>query len=242
MNELTSGSICGPDGCEIAVATSNFPAISEGTTLNIQIVSDAICPWCYVAKRNFERAASQLPKDVNVTVQWLPYELNPDMPADGKDRRAYRSAKFGSWERSQALDADVAAAGAQVGLVMRHDLMQRTPNTFRAHRLIWLANQEGVQDAVVEALFGAYFVEGLDVGNVDVLVNIGVNAGIDVARMQSFFDTTLGVAEVSQASLSARQSGISGVPTFVINGQAAFSGAQRPERMLDIMIDAIAAS
>jgi predicted DsbA family dithiol-disulfide isomerase len=242
MNELTSGSICGPDGCEIAVATSNFPAISKGTTLNIQIVSDAICPWCYVAKRNFERAASQLPKDVNVTVQWLPYELNPDMPADGKDRRAYRSAKFGSWERSQALDADVAAAGAQVGLVMRHDLMQRTPNTFRAHRLIWLANQEGVQDAVVEALFGAYFVEGLDVGNVDVLVNIGVNAGIGVARMQSFFDTTLGVAEVSQASLSARQSGISGVPTFVINGQAAFSGAQRPERMLDIMIDAIAAS
>jgi predicted DsbA family dithiol-disulfide isomerase len=242
MNELTSGSICGPDGCEIAVATSNFPAISKGTTLNIQIVSDAICPWCYVAKRNFERAASQLPKDVNVTVQWLPYELNPDMPADGKDRRAYRSAKFGSWERSQALDADVAAAGAQVGLVMRHDLMQRTPNTFRAHRLIWLANQEGVQDAVVEALFSAYFVEGLDVGNVDVLVNIGVNAGIGVARMQSFFDTTLGVAEVSQASLSARQSGISGVPTFVINGQAAFSGAQRPERMLDIMIDAIAAS
>jgi predicted DsbA family dithiol-disulfide isomerase len=241
MNDLTSGFTCGADGCQIAASTPTVSAGNKGHGFNIEIISDAICPWCYVAKRNFEHAVAQLPRDVRLTVQWLPFELNPDMPLEGKDRRAYRSAKFGSWERSQALDADVAAAAAQVGLVMRHDLMQRTPNTFRAHRLIWLASQEGVQDAAIEALFSAYFVEGLDVGNVDVLIKIGVKAGIDAAHMRAFFDSPSGVAEVSQASLSARRSGISGVPTFVINGQVAFSGAQRPARMLGIMIDAIAA-
>jgi predicted DsbA family dithiol-disulfide isomerase len=239
MNELTIESICDTDRHHIETSSTPTSAAKKSVTLNIEIISDAICPWCYVAKRNFEQALAQLPKDVTVTLRWMPFELNPDMPLDGKDRRAYRSAKFGSWERSQLLDADVAAAAVQAGIRMRHDLMQRTPNTFRAHRLIWLADQEGVQDAVVEALFSAYFVEGLDVGDVGVLSNIGVKSGIDSVRMQNFFSSTFGVAEVSQAVLSARHSGVSGVPTFVINGQAAFSGAQRPERMLDYMLDAI---
>jgi predicted DsbA family dithiol-disulfide isomerase len=201
-------------------------------TLSIEIVSDAICPWCYVAKRNFERAVSQLPAGTSVSVHWLPFELNPDMPAEGKDRRAYRSDKFGSWEHSQRLDAQVSAAAAQAGLGMRHDLMQRTPNTFQAHRLIWLAGKEGVQDAVVEALFSGYFVEGRDVGDAEVLVDIAVRAGIKRARAETFFASTEGVAEVSELALAARRGAISGVPTFVINGEPAFSGAQRSELML----------
>ena len=218
------------------------PSAEISRALNVEIVSDAICPWCYVAKRNFERAVSQLPAGTSVSVHWLPFELNPDMPVEGKDRRAYRSAKFGSWEHSQRLDAQVSAAAAQAGLAMRHDLMQRTPNTFKAHRLIWLAGKEGVQDAVVEALFSAYFVEGRDVGDVEVLIDIADGAGIKRARVEAFFASLEGAAEVSEAALAARHGAISGVPTFVINGQPAFSGAIRSDLMLAHLKSAMAPS
>jgi predicted DsbA family dithiol-disulfide isomerase len=242
MNSLDSDAQCGPTSCGSETAGLKAPTIMVGTTLNVEIVSDAICPWCYVAKRNFERALSQLPAGTSVSVQWLPFELNPNMPVEGKDRRAYRSAKFGSWKHSQKLDAQVSAAAAQAGLGMRHDLMQRTPNTFKAHRLIWLAGKEGAQDAVVEALFSAYFVEGRDVGDVDVLVDIAAGAGIGQARAQAFFASTEGVEEVSDLALAARRGAISGVPTFVINGRPMFSGAQRPELMLAHLESAMAPS
>ena len=117
--------------------------------------------------------------DITASVAWLPFELNPEMPKAGVDRRAYRSAKFGSWQHSQALDAQVAAAGRSDGLVFNHDRMERTPNTVDAHRLIWLAGQHGKQDAVVEALFAAYFNEGRDVGDPTVLADVGASAGLD---------------------------------------------------------------
>lgn len=242
MNTLETDTVCGPTGCDTANSRVGATAAMASTALSIEIVSDAICPWCYVAKRNFERAVSQLPDGTSVSVHWLPFELNPDMPVEGKDRRAYRSAKFGSWEHSQRLDEQVSAAASQAGLGMRHDLMQRTPNTFKAHRLIWLAGNKGVQDAVVEALFSAYFVEGRDVGDVDVLVDLATGAGIERVRAQAFFASTEGVEEVSESALAARRGGISGVPTVVISGQPAFSGAQRPELMLAHLKSAMAPS
>jgi predicted DsbA family dithiol-disulfide isomerase len=214
----------------------------KSTFLRVEIVSDVICPWCFVAKRNFERAVAELPEGVKVSVRWLPFELNPDMPVEGNDRRAYRSAKFGSWAHSLELDAQVSAAAAQTGIRMRHDLMQRTPNTFRAHRLIWRAGQQGVQEAVVEALFSAYFVEGRDVGDINVLVDIAAGAGIARDQAQAFFAGKQGVAEVSASVLAARRSGISGVPTFMISGTPAFSGAQRPEVMLTQLLGAVTPS
>jgi predicted DsbA family dithiol-disulfide isomerase len=241
MNDMADGAVCGPTSCDAETGAPRVLAAKQSASLKVEIVSDAICPWCYVAKRHFESALTQLPQGVKVSVHWLPFELNPDMPVGGKDRRAYRSAKFSSWENSQKLDAEVATAGAQAGLRMRHDLMQRTPNTFNAHRLIWLAGQEGVQDTIVEALFGAYFVEGRDVGNVDVLIDIASRGGIAHDRVQAFFAGHEGVAEVSKAARSASQSGISGVPTFIINGQPAFSGALRAEAMLTHLLGALAA-
>lgn len=200
-------------------------------SLAIEIVSDTICPWCFIAKRNFERATASPTAGLKTSVRWLPFELNPDMPVEGMDRRAYRSAKFGSWARSLELDAQASAAAEKAGIGLRHDLMRRTPNTFNSHRLIWLAGQQGDQGGVVEALFTAYFVEGRDIGAIDVLVDIADGAGIGRDRALAVFASKQGVAEVSASELDARRHGISGVPTFVINGAVALSGAQRPELM-----------
>lgn len=141
------------------------PASGAKATLAIEVISDAICPWCWIAKRRLDSAIAAIAPDVTASVTWRPFELNPEMPKGGVDRRAYRSAKFGSWQHSRALDAQVAAAGRLEGLVFNHDKMERTPNTVDAHRLILLAGQQGKQDVVVEGLFAAYFDEGRDVGD-----------------------------------------------------------------------------
>lgn len=217
---------CGSDGCSINPATAPTPQ-AHGPALELQIVSDAICPWCYVAKQHLKVALAQLASEgLHFTVHWMPFELNPDMPKAGLDRKEYRSRKFGSWEKSQSLDAGVTAAGKAAGVEFRHDLMQRTPNTFDSHRLVWLAGQEGVQDAVVEALFRAYFSEGKDVGDVGVLADIAAGAGMDRECVKAFLAGTEGAEEVLLEIDLGRRAGTQGVPTFVVNGQPLFSGAQ----------------
>jgi predicted DsbA family dithiol-disulfide isomerase len=157
--------------------------------LKLDIVSDAICPWCYVGKRHLEAALPLLASEGLVfDVRWRPFQLNPDMPKAGVDRRAYRSAKFGSWEKSQALDAQVAAAGAADGLAFHHDRIVKTPNTVASHILVGLGYEVGgaaLQNRVVEGLFAGYFTEGHDVGDLEVLGDIGAAAGIDRARVVS---------------------------------------------------------
>ena len=188
--------------------------------LGIEIVSDVICPWCFIGKRRFEKALRLLPPDIEIEVHWRPFELNPDMPAEGIDRKLYRTRKFGSWERSQALDAQVAHAGVGEGIPFAFDRMERTPNTFDAHRLIWLAGVEGVQDAVVEALFQAYFVDTLDLGDREVLERIANAAGLDV---RDFLDSERGREPVRDEESRARRRGVQGVPFFLINGATAIS-------------------
>ena len=160
MSEVLEGAVCGVDGCTPAALDHFGTASGAKATLAIDVISDAICPWCWVAKRRLDSAIAALAPAVTATVTWRPFELNPEMPKAGVDRRAYRSAKFGSWQHSQALDAQVAAAGRSEGLAFNHDKMERTPNTVDAHRLIRLAGQQGKQDVVVEGLFAAYFNEG----------------------------------------------------------------------------------
>src|SRR5215471_14725014 len=119
-------------------------------SLAVDVISDVICPWCYIGKRRLEKAVAAL--DGPARVRWLPFQLNPTMPKEGISRKEYRTKKFGSWERSQELDARVVAVGTEVGIDFAFDRIERTPNTADAHRLIWLAGREHVQDAVVEAL------------------------------------------------------------------------------------------
>lgn len=194
--------------------------------MKVDIISDVICPWCFIGKRRFEKALRLLRPEIPIEVHWGPFELNPDMPVEGMDRKLYRTRKFGSWERSQALDAQMAQAGAGEGIAFAFDRMERTPNTFDAHRLIWLAGVEGVQDAVVEALFQAYFVDALDVGDREVLERVAGAAGLDG---RDFLESRRGLDAVRGEESGARRRGVQSVPYFLINGATAISGAQSPE-------------
>ena len=142
--------------------------------VTIDIYSDVICPWCFIGKRRMEKGVA----GQEVTVRWHPFELNPNMPPEGAERRAYRIKKFGSWERSLELDAQIGRAFAGEDLAFNAEKMARTPNTFDAHRIIWLAGERGVQDAVVEALFKAYFSDGRDISDVRTLADVAIEAGL----------------------------------------------------------------
>jgi predicted DsbA family dithiol-disulfide isomerase len=231
MSEVLEGAVCSVDGCAPAALDQFGLASGAKATLAIEVISDAICPWCWVGKRRLDRAIAAIAPDVSASVTWRPFELNPEMPKVGVDRRAYRSAKFGSWQRSQALDAQVAAAGRSDGLVFNHDKMERTPNTVDAHRLIRLAGQQGKQNGVVEGLFAAYFNEGRDVGDPTVLADIGALAGLDPARILAMLASDECQAEVRSELQRAVNLGVSGVPTVLVDGVPLFFGAIRAELM-----------
>jgi len=164
---IDDGAVCGPEVCGPMTQQSEREIEAKPVASHhLIVVSDVICPWCFMAKRNLEKALQIVGPELQMEITWSAFELNPEMPKEGMDRRQYRSKKFGSWEYSQSLDAQVVEAGASAGITFRHDLIARTPNTFNAHRLIWLAQEEGVQDAVVESLFRAYFTQGQDVGDI----------------------------------------------------------------------------
>jgi predicted DsbA family dithiol-disulfide isomerase len=193
-------------------------------TITVDIVSDVICPWCYVGKRRLEAAIRQSGRDVRV--RWRPYQLNPTMPAEGMDRRAYRTRKFGTWERSLELDAQLNEAARPDGLHFAFDKIARTPNTFDAHRVLWLAEELGVQDGVVEALFRAYFVDGKNIGERAVLADVAAAGGLPRERVEALLHSEEGVDEVKVAEAAARRRGVDAVPFFVVNGTVAISGAQ----------------
>ncbi|MGM0700852.1 MAG: DsbA family oxidoreductase [Pseudomonadota bacterium] len=205
--------------------------------VDITVISDAICPWCFIGKRHLDLALAELPEEVGVSVAWHPFELNPGMPAEGLSRRDYRTAKFGSWERSQALDAQVEAAAAQAGLEIHHERMMRTPNTFDAHRLIWLAGEHGAQSAVVDALFRYYFVEGQDIGDSAVLANAARDGGLADIDVPAFLASDQGRNEVIAALDEAQRLGVSGVPTFIIDDAVGLAGAQPPEALRQAILE-----
>ena len=182
-----------------------------------------------------EEAVRQLPSKTAVFRSWQPFQLNPERPREGMNRKMYRSKKFGSWDRSQAMDAQVTAAGKTVGIDFRYDLQTHTPNTFDSHRLVWLAGTSGVQDAVVEALFRAYFCGGANFSSQARLIEVGASAGMDAAELKRFFASEAGASAVRDEEQRARMLGISGVPLFVINEAVSFSGAQPAESFLDAL-------
>jgi predicted DsbA family dithiol-disulfide isomerase len=206
------------------------------TIARIAIISDAICPWCYIGKRQLDRALPVLADEgMRVSTMWLPYQLNPDMPIGGLPRAEYRARKFGSAERGKELDARVTAAAAAVGLDFRMDLIQTTPNTLAAHRLAWFAYETDTeaQDALVEAMFKAYFIDGRDIEDTDVLVECAASVGLDRATTLAFLDGDEGRETVLAQDEAARRGGLNGVPTFVMNRHILFSGAVPAEQMVE---------
>jgi predicted DsbA family dithiol-disulfide isomerase len=199
--------------------------------LCVDVVSDVICPWCFIGKRRLEKAIAAL--DSPVKVRWLPFQLNPTMPKEGISRREYRTKKFGSWERSLELDAQVAAAGAAEGIHFAFDWIERTPNTLDAHQIIWLADKDDVQDAVVEALFRAYFTEGRDIRNRQTLIDVVAEVGLDRHRAEAVLNSNDGLEAITEAEGLSRRHRVDGVPFFIINAKITLGGAQPPEAFLE---------
>ena len=201
-------------------------------TGRIDVISDVICPWCYIGKRQLERALDLLAtQHCKVAVAWHPFQLNPDLPAEGAERTSYRIAKFGSLERSRQMDQRITETAATVGLEFHLDRIKRTPNTVNAHRLIRYAGPRGLQDAVVEELFESYFCKGADIGDITVLSGIAAEAGLDRAEVLAMLSGDEGHREVLAGDEMARNAGIQGVPSFALQGHVLFSGAVPAEEM-----------
>jgi predicted DsbA family dithiol-disulfide isomerase len=198
----------------------------------LDVISDAICPWCWIGKAHLDAALATLRQDgLEFRIRWRPFQLNPDMPVEGVARDAYRAGKFGSLERSRELDAQVADAGRAAGLGFRHDLMTRTPNTIAAHRVIRAAEDAGVQHAVVDALFRAYFQAGCDIGDAATLDEIAQEAGLP--GMAAMLAGEEHRDAVLAEDMAARRGGISGVPSFLMDRHLLFSGAMPAHRMAE---------
>jgi predicted DsbA family dithiol-disulfide isomerase len=195
--------------------------------LHIDVISDVICPWCFIGKRRLEKAIAAHGEPVNV--RWLPFQLNPTMPKEGISRKEYRTRKFGSWERSLEIDAQMVAVGEAEGIHFTLDRIERTPNTLDAHRLIWLADHEGCQDAIVEALFRAYFTEGRDISNRQALITVVAEAGLDRHRTEKVLNSDEGMEAIKEAEILSRRFRVDGVPFFIINGKITLAGAQQPD-------------
>jgi predicted DsbA family dithiol-disulfide isomerase len=213
---------------EIRNNTLEMIQTTDNQAAAIEVVSDVVCPWCLIGKRRLEKALVLLGRE-DVQIRWRPFELNPDAPKGGYDRQAYRARKFGSKEYAQQLEARVAQAGAEDGILFRFDQIARVPNTFDAHRLLWRAGQQGVQNALAENLFRAYFIDAQDVGDTRVLAAIGTQSGMDPAGVEELLSSDLGSAEVRAEERQARARGVSGVPSFFIDGVPITSGARHPE-------------
>jgi predicted DsbA family dithiol-disulfide isomerase len=201
--------------------------------MRIDIVSDVICPWCFVGKRRLEKALALRP-EIPVEIVWRPFQLNPDMPPEGVDRGVYLAAKFGGDAHAERIHANVTAAGASVAIDFAFDRIGRTPSTRDAHRLIRRAAAEGCADAVVEALFRAYFLEGRDIGDHAVLAEIAAGAGMEASETGRFLASAAELEQVLAEERSARRIGVNAVPCFIFDGHYAISGAQEPEFFLPV--------
>lgn len=200
--------------------------------ITVDIVSDTVCPWCYVGKRRFEEALAKRPEGLDVYVGWRPFQLNPDIPAEGKDRREHLAAKFGGDGKAKQIYQAIKDAGDSVDLDFNFEAATRQPNTVNSHRLIDRAAQAGMQDDVVERLFQAYFMDGKDIGDIRTLVEIAVSAGMDEDDTLQYLEGDDDIDRIQKEDQMARQMGIQGVPCFIINRKYAISGAQDPEVFL----------
>ncbi len=197
--------------------------------IKIDIVSDVVCPWCYVGDNNLEKAIEQVGSEHEFEIHFKPFQLSPEIPEKGINRMDYMANKFGGEERVRTMDLHMRKNAAAHGLAYNPEKSTLAPNTFNAHRLIWLAAQYNVQHAVAKALFLANFVDGAFVGDTQTLKDIGIKNGIPSERLDAFFNSDEGSNEVKETEEYYRSLGISGVPAFIINDRYSISGAQATE-------------
>ncbi|WP_374371630.1 DsbA family oxidoreductase [Tabrizicola sp.] len=204
--------------------------------IRLDIFSDPVCPWCYVGKANLDRALAAHP-DHPFQIQWHPFQLNPDMPAEGVAKRAYLEEKFGGKARVDAVHDRLREAARAAGVDMNPDKPQRMPNTLNAHRLIHWAGIEGVQSPVVTALMRAYWVEGRDIGDLSTLADIAGENGMDRATTLRLLQSDADADDIQARDQDARRKGVNSVPTFLIAQQYVVSGAQPSETWAGVITE-----
>ena len=200
--------------------------------VRIDVVSDVVCPWCFIGKRRLEKAIALHP-DIPVEVHWRPYFLNDWIPREGIAREQYLTTKFGSPERYKGIAQRVSAAAASEGLTYAMDKISRQPNTIDAHRLIRWAEDIGKAAEMKQKLMDRYFTQGADLTDRSVLVQAAADVGLDATEVREALASDRDVAEVEREALSAKEAGIEGVPCFIFNGKFAISGAQAPEYLAE---------
>jgi len=213
--------------------------------LTIDVISDVVCPWCYIGKRRLEAALRELAvaqPTLQPFVSWHPFQLNPDLPRVGIDRRVYVEGKFGGPQRAREVYERVRAVGEEVGIPFAFDAIVRQPNTRDAHRLVSWAQAQGDADALVERLFRAYFVDGRFVGDHAVLAAVAGEAGLDADAARAYLASDQGDDAIVAMDRRVRELGIGGVPFFIFDGRVAVSGAQEPQTLLDAIAEARAAT
>ena len=196
--------------------------------IRLDIISDPVCPWCYIGKALLDRALEAHP-DHGFAIEWHPFQLNPEMPRGGMERASYLEAKFGGKANAVKVYAQIEQAAHDAGLAIDFAAMKRMPNSLDAHRLIHWAGLEGRQSAMVNALFRAFFREGRDIGDAGVLTALAGEAGLDTAFIARLLASDADREDISARDTHARQRGVNGVPTFVIANQHVLSGAQPVE-------------
>lgn len=207
----------------------------------LDIISDPVCPWCYIGKANLDRALAATP-GTPFEIRWRPYQLNPDMPPGGMDRKAYLDAKFGGAGNAARIYGRIEAAAAEAGLDVDFGRIGRSPNTLDAHRLIHWAEAYGVQTAVVDALFRRYFAMGEDISDPAVLRAAAEAAGMDGNAVARLLASDADRAEVQAAAEEGRAMGVTGVPTFVLGAKYVLTGAQPAETWMRVIEELRAAA
>lgn len=196
--------------------------------VKLDILSDPICPWCYIGKAHLDRAL-EAAGDHPFVIEWHPFQLNPEMPAEGMDRRTYLETKFGGKEGAVQAYLPVQQHADKAGLKIDLEGIKRTPNTLDAHRVIHWAGLEGKQTPMVSALFRAYFVEGSDIGDRDILADLADSVGLDASVIHRLLDSDCDIQEIRDRDAAGREMGVTSVPTFIVGGKHAVPGAQPPE-------------
>ena len=212
--------------------------MAEETAITVDVISDVMCPWCYIGKRHLEAALKTIP-DVPVDVRWHPYQLDPTLPREGKDRTQYLSDKFGGIEKAREIYANIAAAAKAAGIPFAFEKIKLSPNTLDCHRLILWSKSDDVQDDVVERLFKAYFIDGEDLTKAETLVRISADAGMQSDLVEQLLETDSDMQKMVKQIEQAQDMGVTGVPCFIVDQRFALSGAEKPETLAAAILHSV---
>ena len=203
--------------------------------LKIDIVSDVVCPWCVIGFKNVQKALSELDSKVDFEISWKPYELHPEIPENGYDKKLYMQQKFGNPNGRSSTYKQIEEIGKSLDFDFNFSKTDRIPNTFKAHRLIWKSREKGYQTKLSEALFKAYFTDGKDIGSNEILIEIASSVGMDPDETKSFLHSNEGGQETADEEMSFIEKSIGAVPTYFVNDKYIIQGGQEPETFVSFL-------